>query len=53
VWKVGERRRTVYLRGRWRDWWAPSRVFQGPRTLEVDVPLDAIPVFVRDGASVP
>jgi alpha-D-xyloside xylohydrolase len=54
VWKVGERQRTVYLpRGRWRSYWDRSQTFRGRRTVTVDVPLDTIPVFIRDGAEVP
>jgi alpha-glucosidase (family GH31 glycosyl hydrolase) len=54
VWKVGQRQRTVYLpAGTWRSYWDPSQVWEGRRTITVDVPLDAIPVFVRDGAAVP
>ena len=54
VWKVGERQRTVYLpRGKWRSHWDRSQTFRGRRTVTVDVPLDRIPVFVRDGAEVP
>jgi alpha-D-xyloside xylohydrolase len=54
VWKTGERERAVYLpRGKWRNYWDRSRVFKGRRTITVDVPLDFIPVFVRDGAAVP
>jgi alpha-glucosidase (family GH31 glycosyl hydrolase) len=54
VWKVGQRSRTVYLpRGRWRSYFDPSRVYEGHRKVTIDVPLDAIPVFVRDGAVVP
>jgi alpha-D-xyloside xylohydrolase len=54
VWKVGERQRSVYLpRGAWRSYWDRSRQFRGRRTIAVDVPLDTIPVFVRDGAEVP
>ncbi|HEV7730981.1 MAG TPA: TIM-barrel domain-containing protein [Candidatus Binatia bacterium] len=54
VWKVGQRSREVYLpRGTWRSYWNPSQVFQGRRRITVDVALDAIPVFVRDGAVVP
>jgi len=54
VWRVGERRREVYLpRGRWRSYWDRSRVWKGKRTIRVDVPLGEIPVFVRDGAEVP
>ena len=54
VWKVGQRQRTVYLpTGTWRSYWEPTQVWKGRRTITVDVPLDAIPVFVRDGAVVP
>jgi alpha-glucosidase (family GH31 glycosyl hydrolase) len=54
VWRTGERSREVYLpRGRWRSYFDPSQVFDGRRTIQVDVPLDAIAVFVRDGAVVP
>ena len=45
---------TVYFpRGTWRSYWDASQVFKGRRTVTVDVPLDTIPVFVRDGADVP
>jgi len=54
VWRIGERSRDVYLpRGRWRSYWDPSQVWKGKRVITVEVPLDAIPVFVRDGAVVP
>lgn len=54
VWRAGQRQREVYLpRGRWRDWWDPKApTMAGPRRVTVDVPLDRIPVFVRDGATV-
>src|SRR5262245_60504910 len=40
VWKVGQRRRSVYLpRGRWTSYWDRSQKFRGRRTIEVDVPL--------------
>src|SRR5262249_11050571 len=54
VWKVGERQREVYLpRGTWRDFFAPKKRLRGRRTITVDVPLGAIPVYVRAGAKVP
>jgi alpha-D-xyloside xylohydrolase len=55
VWKVGQRSREVYLpKGRWRSYFASDApAVKGPRTVTVDVPLDAIPVFVREGAVVP
>jgi alpha-glucosidase (family GH31 glycosyl hydrolase) len=54
VWRVGERSRRVYFpAGTWRSYWDPGTVYAGRRTATVDVPLDSIPVFVRDGATVP
>jgi alpha-glucosidase (family GH31 glycosyl hydrolase) len=54
VWKIGERRRTVYFpRGRWRSYWDRTQKFSGPRTVAFDVPLDTILVFERVGATVP
>jgi alpha-glucosidase (family GH31 glycosyl hydrolase) len=54
VWHVGQRGRSVYVpKGVWRNWWNPTETIKGPRTVTVDVPLDHIPVYVRDGASVP
>jgi alpha-D-xyloside xylohydrolase len=53
VWRIGQRSRKVYLpRGRWVDYWNTSLVITGPADLEVDVPLDRIPIFVRKGAPV-
>jgi alpha-glucosidase len=43
----------VYLpRGLWYDFWT-DRTYRGPRTVQVDAPLERIPVFVRAGAIVP
>jgi alpha-glucosidase (family GH31 glycosyl hydrolase) len=54
VWRTGERAREVYLpEGEWRSWWDASERHTGPVRLTVAVPLDAIPVYVRDGADVP
>jgi len=54
VWKVGQRSREVYLpQGAWRSYWDPSQTFGGRRRITVDVPLDTIAVFMRDGATVP
>jgi alpha-glucosidase len=54
VWEIGRREREVYLpAGRWEDFWDRSRSWEGPLTIQVDVPLDAIPVFVRAGMQVP
>ncbi len=54
VWRSGERSRTVYLpRGAWRSYWDEGQRFVGPATITVEVPLDSIAVFVREGAEVP
>ncbi|MBK7976547.1 MAG: hypothetical protein IPK07_25865 [Deltaproteobacteria bacterium] len=46
--------RSVYLpEGRWRDWFDPSVVHQGPTTIEVEVPLGDVPLYVREGAVIP
>lgn len=48
VWRSGQRARDVYLpRGTWRSFWDEAQRHEGPVTVTVDVPLDAIPVFVR------
>lgn len=41
--------RRVYLpRGVWYDFWTDHR-YTGPTTLEVDAPMDRIPLFIRGG----
>ena len=48
-----ENRRTLYLpRGHWVDYWT-KEVLEGGRWLEVDAPLDTLPLYVRAGAIVP
>lgn len=45
--------RSVYLpRGTWTDYWSGRRI-SGPRQMEVEVPLEQMPLFVRDGAIIP
>ena len=55
VWKVGQRqpRRLPARAARGGATGTRPRSFTGPRTVTVDVPLDTILVFVRDGAVVP
>jgi len=54
VWRTGARSRSVYFpRGTWRSYWNPTVTVSGPATRTLDVPLDQIPVFVREGAVVP
>ena len=43
---------TTYLpRGRWTDWWSGA-VHEGPTTLRRQVPLDELPLYVRDDSLV-
>ena len=54
VWKSGAREREVYFpTGRWRNYWDPADVVQGPTTATIAAPLDVIPVWVRGTAVVP
>jgi alpha-D-xyloside xylohydrolase len=46
------RRRCYVPEGRWTDWFSGA-TFDGPRLHTIDVPLDTIPLLVRDGAVVP
>ncbi|MDR7507468.1 MAG: glycoside hydrolase family 31 protein [Armatimonadota bacterium] len=46
-------RRWVYLpSGQWWDFWRHTR-HSGPRWVHLEVPLEEVPVFVRDGTIVP
>jgi alpha-D-xyloside xylohydrolase len=46
-------RRRVYLpAGRWADWWTGERT-SGPRWVEVEGGLEAIPLWLREGGVVP
>ena len=46
-------RRTVYLpEGTWHDWWCGER-YSGRQTVDLSVPLDRIPLFVRAGGIIP
>ena len=52
--RPGVRKRRVYLpAGRWASWWRPDEVLLGGRTVEVDAPLDELPLFVRIGGAIP
>ena len=45
--------RSVYLpKGTWVDYWTDRR-YVGPTTIQVNAPLDRLPLFVRGGAIVP
>ena len=43
----------IYLpEGRWFDYWT-GKVYAGPKNLQLKVPLDVLPLFVRGGAIIP
>lgn len=45
--------RSVYLpAGAWYDWWTGQR-YGGGQTITIDVPLDRVPLFVKDGSLLP
>lgn len=49
----GAMSRRVYLpHGSWWDFWTGARI-EGGQTIEVDCPLEQIPVFVREGTALP
>ncbi len=51
--KSGQTKRLVYLpRGTWYDYWT-NRKHVGGTMIEVDAPLDTVPLFVRAGAIIP
>ncbi|MCZ7527482.1 MAG: hypothetical protein M5U14_14505 [Acidimicrobiia bacterium] len=51
VWESGARRRPVYVpAGTWVDFWDRDRVVVGPADLDEPVPLDRVPLFVREGS---
>jgi alpha-glucosidase len=53
VLKDGEISRSVYLpKGEWFDFWS-TRCYNGPTQLQVDAPLDRVPLFVRGGSIIP
>jgi len=53
VLEEGASRRSAYLpTGTWYDFWTDART-EGPTHVEVEAPLDRIPVFVRAGSVVP
>jgi alpha-D-xyloside xylohydrolase len=46
-------RREVYLpQGNWLDWWT-KEIHQGPKILSMEIPLEKIPLFLRQGSILP
>lgn len=53
VLEQGATRRSVYLpAGQWYDFWS-GQAHEGPATVEVDAPLDRLPLFARAGSVIP
>lgn len=47
-------KRTVELpAGTWHNYYHPEKVYRGPTTVQLDVPLAEFPVFVRAGSIIP
>lgn len=45
--------RAVYLpAGEWVDWWT-GETFTGPQTMEVEAPMDVLPLYARAGSVLP
>jgi alpha-D-xyloside xylohydrolase len=54
VLEEGARRRRLYLPSgaTWRDAWT-GKEFEGGQWIEVEAPLERIPLYLRDGARLP
>ena len=53
VLSAGQTRRLVYLpKGVWYDYWSKKR-YEGGTMVNIDAPLDTVPMFVRAGAIIP
>ena len=52
VWPFLDKYNVTLPKGDWYDYWSGERL-QGGRTLQVDPPLDTLPVYVRGGSIVP
>jgi alpha-glucosidase len=51
--KDGVRKQELYLpKGNWYHYWT-SDIFDGGKSVEVDAPLQQIPIFIREGAIIP
>ena len=50
----GERIKEVYLpEGDWIDYSNPQKLYEGEQQIEVDAPLDMIPIFIKAGSIIP
>lgn len=54
VWKKGTTKQRCFLPSgdKWINAWNPSEVYDGGEYVEIETPLERIPIFVREGSSV-
>jgi alpha-glucosidase (family GH31 glycosyl hydrolase) len=54
IWKKGETKVKVYLpKGeRWRDAWNKEKVYDGGQFIEIETPLQKIPIFTRESSKI-
>ncbi len=53
IWQSGSRERQVLIpTGIWKLYWDPSQSWAGPTTITIAAPLDMLPLFIREGATV-
>lgn len=54
IWKKGIRKQKVYLPAgeRWLDAWDTDKIYEGGHTLEIEVPLHKLPIFIKEGSPV-
>lgn len=53
VWRSGAREKRVLIpEGTWSLYWDRSQSWTGPTEISIPAPLDTLPLFIRDGASV-
>lgn len=49
-----DHQKTVYPpKGQWIDFWDRDRLIAGDKTLELNLPLDRYPIYIRNGAIIP
>mgnify|MGYP000685405677 CR=1 FL=1 len=53
VYEPQRRRRVEFPPGRWIDYWDNTKEYTGPGSIDLDVPDDRYPVFVRGGSILP
>ena len=54
IWAKGTTKQTCYLPSgtKWVDAWDKNKVYDGGQKVEIETPLEKIPIFVRQGSSI-